>query len=129
MEARDYAAIAKGYASDVVKGRILACSSIRRQCQRMLDDLKAQRGKDFEFLGELKTHGRIGGILVSGNVKSAHLLQRDHLTIQTVIGTVDHTHPALTENFMEDITLLFWHRENYSIGGGRVDYMGRFLLS
>jgi phage terminase large subunit-like protein len=49
VEARNYAAIARQYASDVAKGKIPACKSIRLQCQRFLDDLKAQRGKDFPY--------------------------------------------------------------------------------
>jgi len=49
VEARDYPAIARKYATDVVKGRIPACKSIRLQCARFLDDLKAQRGKAFPF--------------------------------------------------------------------------------
>ena len=49
MEARDYPAIARKYATDVVKGRIPAGKSIRLQCARFLDDLKAQRGKAFPF--------------------------------------------------------------------------------
>ena len=49
METRNYAAIAKAYASDVVKGRVPACKSIRLQAQRFLDDLKASRKKEFPF--------------------------------------------------------------------------------
>lgn len=49
MEARNYAAIARQYAGDVVKGKIPACKSIRLQCQRFLDDLKAQKSKDFPY--------------------------------------------------------------------------------
>jgi phage terminase large subunit-like protein len=46
---RDYAAIARSYAADVVKGRVPACKSIRLQCRRFLDELKASKGKDFPF--------------------------------------------------------------------------------
>jgi phage terminase large subunit-like protein len=49
VEARDYPAIARQYAADVVKGKILAGKSIRLQCQRFLDELKTQRSKDFPF--------------------------------------------------------------------------------
>ncbi|MCW3837822.1 terminase large subunit [Sphingomonas canadensis] len=49
MEERDYAAIARGYAGDVVKGRIPAGQSIRLQCRRFLDELKAAKRKDFPF--------------------------------------------------------------------------------
>lgn len=46
---RDYAAIARGYAADVVAGRIPAGKSIRLQCRRFLDELKAQKRKDFPY--------------------------------------------------------------------------------
>lgn len=38
--ARDYCAIAKQYAEDVVSGKLLACKWVRLACQRQLDDLK-----------------------------------------------------------------------------------------
>lgn len=40
MEARDYPAIAEGYARDVTSGKIPAGKSIRLQCQRFLDELQ-----------------------------------------------------------------------------------------
>lgn len=46
---RDYPAIARKYATDVVGGRIPAGKQIRRQCQRFLDELKLSRSKDFPF--------------------------------------------------------------------------------
>lgn len=49
MEVRDYPAIARGYAQDVVSGKIPAGKSIRLQCQRFLDELKRQREKSFPF--------------------------------------------------------------------------------
>lgn len=49
MESRDYPAIAKGYARDVVNGRIPAGKSIRLQCQRFLEELKESRRKEFPF--------------------------------------------------------------------------------
>ncbi|WCT78888.1 terminase large subunit [Novosphingobium humi] len=49
MEQRDYPAIAKAYARDIVKGKIPAGKSIVLQCQRFLDDLKVQRSKDFPY--------------------------------------------------------------------------------
>ena len=49
MEGRDYPAIARKYASDVVAGRIPAGKSIRLQAQRFLDELKLAKGKDFPF--------------------------------------------------------------------------------
>lgn len=42
IEARPYVDIAKGYARDVVSGRILAGKSIRLQCRRFLDELDRQ---------------------------------------------------------------------------------------
>lgn len=59
MEARDYPAIARRYAEDVTKGRVLACKSIRLQCQRFLDDLKVQRRKDFPFRFDREKASRI----------------------------------------------------------------------
>ena len=47
METRDYPGIAKQYARDVVAGKIPAGKSIRRQCQRFLDELKVERRKLF----------------------------------------------------------------------------------
>lgn len=49
MESRDYPAIAKEYARDVVSGKIPACKSIRLQAKRFLDELKRQRAKEFPF--------------------------------------------------------------------------------
>lgn len=49
MEERNYAAIAKGYARDVVAGKVLAGKSIRLQCQRFIDELKREKSKGFPF--------------------------------------------------------------------------------
>ena len=49
IEARPYVAIAKGYARDVIKGKIPAGKSIRLQCQRFLDELPRQKRADFPF--------------------------------------------------------------------------------
>lgn len=49
MEQRDYAAIARGYAEDIGKGKIPACKSIRLQCARFLTDLKSSKSKDFPY--------------------------------------------------------------------------------
>jgi phage terminase large subunit-like protein len=49
IEARPFAAIAQGYARDVTSGKIPACQSIRLQCRRFLDELKAQRRRDFPY--------------------------------------------------------------------------------
>ncbi len=49
MADRDYSAIARQYAGDVVRGKIPACKSIRLQCQRFLDELRVQKKKAFPF--------------------------------------------------------------------------------
>ena len=59
METRDYAAIARQYARDVVSGKQPACKSIRLQAQRFLDELKAQRRKDFPFKFNAKKAAKV----------------------------------------------------------------------
>lgn len=49
METKNYAAIAEQYARDVVNGTILACKTIRLQCQRFLHELTRQEDEDFPF--------------------------------------------------------------------------------
>jgi phage terminase large subunit-like protein len=49
VQARDFPAIAVGYATEVAGGRIPACRSIRLQCQRFLDDLARQGDADFPY--------------------------------------------------------------------------------
>jgi phage terminase large subunit-like protein len=49
IEARPYAAIAEGYARDIVSGEIPACKPIRLQCKRFLAELKRQKRRDFPF--------------------------------------------------------------------------------
>lgn len=49
MEARDYAAIAEGYARDVTGKRIPACKWVRLAAKRHLVDLGRQRRKAFAF--------------------------------------------------------------------------------
>jgi len=56
---RDYAAIAEGYARDVVKGTIPAGQSIRLQCQRFLDELKLQKKRDFPHVFDRDQAGRV----------------------------------------------------------------------
>jgi len=58
VEARDYKAIAEGYARDVVRGRIPACKSVRLQAQRFLDELKLQRSRDFPFRFDVEKASR-----------------------------------------------------------------------
>jgi phage terminase large subunit-like protein len=59
VDARNYAAIAKGYARDVVSGKIPAGKSIRLQCRRFLDELKREKGKDFPFRFDADKAARI----------------------------------------------------------------------
>jgi len=59
IEARPYAAIAQEYAREVTKGKIPACKSIRLQCQRFLDELKAQKRKGFPFRFDVEKAGRV----------------------------------------------------------------------
>lgn len=63
METHDYAAIAKGYAREVLNGKILAGKSIRLQCQRFLDELKAERRKDFPYRFDPGKAARICGFI------------------------------------------------------------------
>lgn len=49
MDERDYPAIARQYASDVVKGRIPAGKSVRLQARRFLAELKASKKRSFPF--------------------------------------------------------------------------------
>lgn len=49
MEQRDYAAIARQYAADVVKGRIPAGKSLRLQCRRFFAELKLAKKREFPF--------------------------------------------------------------------------------
>lgn len=46
---KDYAGIARTYARDVVSGKIPAGKFIRLQAKRFLDELEAQRGKEFPY--------------------------------------------------------------------------------
>ena len=44
MAPRNYAAVARQYARDVVAGRISTCKWARQACQRQLDDLEHFKG-------------------------------------------------------------------------------------
>lgn len=59
MEERNYAAIAKGYARDVISGKIVAGKSIRLQCQRFVDELKIEKRKDFPFRFDVDKAARV----------------------------------------------------------------------
>ena len=58
-ESRDYAAIALGYANDVVAGTIAACKWTIAACQRQLDDLAKQRTPGFPFAYEPARGARV----------------------------------------------------------------------
>lgn len=59
MEERNYAAIAKGYARDVISGKILAGKSIRLQCRRFVDELKIEKRKEFPFRFDVDKAARV----------------------------------------------------------------------
>ena len=59
MDVREYAAIAKGYARDVLSGKIPAGLSIRLQCRRFVDDLKREKAKDFPFRFDVDKAARV----------------------------------------------------------------------
>ena len=59
MESRNYVAIARGYARDVVAGRIPACKSIRLQCQRFLDELKIEKRGAFPYRFDPKKAAKV----------------------------------------------------------------------
>ena len=49
MAPRNYAAVARQYARDVVAGRISTCKWARQACQRQLDDLERFKGPDSAY--------------------------------------------------------------------------------
>lgn len=59
METRDYVAIARGYAGDVVAGRIPAGLSIRLQCRRFLDELAAEANPLFPYRFDAKAAAKV----------------------------------------------------------------------
>ena len=59
METRDYAAIAKQYARDVVSGKQPAGKSIRLQCERFLHELTRHRRKDFPYTFDPKKAAKV----------------------------------------------------------------------
>lgn len=63
MASRDYAAIAEQYARDVVAGDVLACKTIRQQCERFLDELTRQGEGDFPFIFDPKKVKKICGFI------------------------------------------------------------------
>ena len=59
MEERKYVQIARGYARDVVAGRIPACKSIRLQAQRFLDELKVEKRTAFPYRFDPKKAAKV----------------------------------------------------------------------
>jgi phage terminase large subunit-like protein len=56
MNQKDYAAVAKRYARDVVAGKIPACRWVKLACERQLSDLQRFKGKQslYRFNPKLK---------------------------------------------------------------------------
>jgi phage terminase large subunit-like protein len=59
VEKRDHVAIARGYARDVVAGRVPACLSIRLQCKRFLDELAVEKNPLFPYRFDKKKAGKV----------------------------------------------------------------------
>lgn len=59
QENRDYVTIARGYARDVVSGRIPACKSIRLQAARFLDELKVEKRAAFPYRFDPKKAAKV----------------------------------------------------------------------
>ena len=59
MEGRDYVAIARGYARDVVAGRVPACQSIRLQARRFLDELAVEKNALFPYRFDKKKAAKV----------------------------------------------------------------------
>ena len=58
-KAKDYVAIAEGYAADVVSGRIPACQWAVKACRRQLDDLERAKSGDFPHRFDKEKASRI----------------------------------------------------------------------
>jgi phage terminase large subunit-like protein len=76
---RDYAAIALGYANDIVNGRIPACGWTIKACQRQLDNLAVQDTPDFPFRYEPARGARVCRMMellphIKGKWKSATIV-------------------------------------------------------
>lgn len=56
---RNFAAIARRYASDVVSGKVPACKWVRLACQRHLDDLEWQKDEGFRYRFDAKAAARV----------------------------------------------------------------------
>lgn len=83
MSDRDYAAIARQYAGDVVRGKIPACKSIRLQCQRFLDELKVQRKRGFPFRFDEQKAARVCRFVeLMPHTKGKWAAKRERLILQ-----------------------------------------------
>ncbi|MBA0014135.1 MAG: terminase large subunit [Nitrosospira sp.] len=60
MAPRNYAAVARQYARDVVAGRISTCKWARQACQRQLDDLERFKGPDSAYRFNPKLNDKSG---------------------------------------------------------------------
>lgn len=56
---RDYVAIANAYIADVLEKRIPACKWVRLACKRQVQDMKAQRKRDWPYRFDLEKAARI----------------------------------------------------------------------
>ncbi|PAP79627.1 hypothetical protein B1759_15010 [Rubrivirga sp. SAORIC476] len=63
MAERDYAAIARGYAEDVVAGDTLACRLVIQACQRHLDNLDRQQEDGYPFVFDPDAAARVCGFV------------------------------------------------------------------
>jgi phage terminase large subunit-like protein len=59
MSKRDYIAIARSYAQDVVDGRILACRYVRLVCLRFLEEFATQSDRDFPYRLDAKAAAKV----------------------------------------------------------------------
>lgn len=62
-KSRDYAAIAKQYARDVVRGKIPACAWAKLACQRHLSDLTRSKSKAYPFTFDAAEAARVCGFI------------------------------------------------------------------
>ena len=57
--AKDYVAIAKGYAADVVSGKVPACQWAVKACRRQLDNLEIAKRGEFPYRFDREKASRI----------------------------------------------------------------------
>ena len=83
MSDRDYAAIARQYASDVARGKIPACKTVRLQCQRFLDELRVQKKRGFPFRFDEEKAARVCRFVeLMPHTKGKWALQRKKLILE-----------------------------------------------